>query len=93
MRGYNLPDNVNPNDPAAPWNQEDLQPWPGYEYEEPHIRQAIAQESLENLNDVYDNLCFLERSDPDYPECFGDSFSAIDRIKQLIIEYMGRIYD
>jgi len=23
MKGYNLPDNVSPNDPEAPWNKEE----------------------------------------------------------------------
>ena len=23
MKGYNLPDNVSPNDPEAPWNEEE----------------------------------------------------------------------
>jgi hypothetical protein len=26
MKGYNLPDNVSPSDPEAPWNEEELKP-------------------------------------------------------------------
>jgi hypothetical protein len=25
MKGYNLPDNINPSDPNAPWNKEEEQ--------------------------------------------------------------------
>ncbi len=26
MKGYNLPDNVSPSDPEAPWNKEEQEP-------------------------------------------------------------------
>ena len=34
MKGYNLPDNVSPNDPEAPWNKEEKEEGHTCEYYE-----------------------------------------------------------
>lgn len=87
-KGYNLPDNISPNDPEAPWNQTNELTRQNYRYETPRARRDVSLEVQEQLNDLYDNLVWLEQTDPEDDEFFGDWFGRLDDLKYLVKKYL-----
>ena len=90
-KGYNLPDGTGPNDPSAPWNQtEQPDERPGYRYESPNTKLAVAQETLDQLDQLYDNMIFLEQAHRE-DEYFLDSYKHISWIKMRVKQYIKEI--
>ena len=87
-KGYNLPDNTGPNDPEAPWNKTEDGQRQNYRYQSPRARRDVALETQEQLNDLYDNLVWLEQSDSEDDEFFGDWFGKLDDLKYLVKKYL-----